>query len=229
LSTFLNYLGILLKEQPVQGVVKILHQGALRFLLVLHHDFPTYLAEYYFPIVDAIPTECTQLRNLVLSTLPPSLAEFPDPFANGLQVKLLPGIKDSPVVCGDVVGALHKTNLKELVDSLINNDEPTDNKINAIIEQLEAVPVTGGISIDVSLMNSLVLYVGMNAIETAEANGLSDFQSDGVHAALLSRTAISLKPYGMHAPSYAGKKFEVLIVSRPVFLPECCCKSSSLS
>ena len=107
---------MLLKEnQPLQGVVKILHQGALRLLLVLHHDFPTYLSEYYYAIVDSIPTECTQLRNLVLSTLPPTLAEFPDPFGHGLAIKTLPGINDSPVIRSDVSKALRKAEMKDYI------------------------------------------------------------------------------------------------------------------
>lgn len=198
---------MLLKEQhPVQGVVKILHQGALRFILVLHHDFPTYLAEYYFPVVDAIPAECTQLRNLVLSTLPPTLAEFPDPFANGLQVKALPAIKDSPVVCGDIVGRLHKANLKELVDSVISGgaQESAGDRVGSIIEQLQAAPVSGGVSVDASTMNTLVLYVGMSAIEAAEKDGVPGYQPDGVHSALLSHVAIGLKPYGRHPSGVWG-------------------------
>jgi CCR4-NOT transcription complex subunit 1 len=199
LCTFLSYIGMLLKEQqPVQGVVKILHQGALRLLLVLHHDFPTYLAEYYFTIVDAIPTECTQLRNLVLSTLPPSLADFPDPFANGLQVKLLPAIKDSPVICGDVTAVLRTANLKDYVDTILNSDqEPTDEQITRIMQCLEGAPGAGVVHIDVSTMNSLVLYVGMEAIAAANAQGSAVFQPDGSHAALFSHLAIDLKPYGI--------------------------------
>jgi CCR4-NOT transcription complex subunit 1 len=197
LCIFLSWIGTLLKQQqPLQGVVKILHQGALRLLLVLHHDFPTYLAEYYFPIVDAIPTECTQLRNLVLSTLPPSLAEFPDPFANGLQIKLLPAIKDTPVISGDVSGPLHKADLKGLVDSIIQgNLPPTAENISSIIERLESPPSSGVVTVDVSAMNSLVLYVGMDAIRTA--GELSVFEPEGVHAALLLQIAVELKPYGM--------------------------------
>jgi len=200
LCTFLNYIGMLLKEQqPVQGVVKILHQGALRLLLVLHHDFPIYLAEYYFTIVDAIPTECTQLRNLVLSTLPPSLADFPDPFASGLQVKLLPAIKDSPVICGDVTAVLRTTNLKDYVDAILNSDqEPTDEQIARIMQCLEGAPGAGAIHIDVSTMNSLVLYVGMEAIAAASAQGSAVFQPDGSHATLFSHLVIDLKPYGRH-------------------------------
>lgn len=199
LSTFLNYLGVLLKEnQPMQGVVKILHQGALRLLLVLHHDFPTYLSEYYFLIVDAIPTECTQLRNLVLSTLPPTLAEFPDPFGHGLDIKSLPGIKDSPTIRGDVAGALRKAEMKDFVDSIVKSEqEPTDEKIIAITERLETGPTSGFVNVDVSTINSLMLYVGLNAIETAKLEGAEIFQPDAVTTSLLTRIALDLKPYGM--------------------------------
>ncbi|KAA8914274.1 CCR4-Not complex component, Not1-domain-containing protein [Sphaerosporella brunnea] len=200
LGIFLSWIGSLLKQQqPLQGVIKILHQGALRLLLVLHHDFPTYLAEYYFPIVDAIPTECTQLRNLVLSTLPPSLAEFPDPFANGLQIKHLPAIKDTPLISGDIPGPLQKAGLKGLVDSIIqSNRAPAAEQISSITERLESPPSSGMVTVDVGTMNSLVLYVGMDAIQTAEAQELSVFEPESVHATLLFQIAVELKPYGRH-------------------------------
>jgi len=198
LCIYLSWIGMLLKEQQsLQGVVKILHQGALRLLLVLHHDFPTYLAEYYFPIVDAIPTECTQLRNLVLSTLPPTLAEFPDPFATGLNVKTLPAIKDSPNVCGDFSSALQKADLKDLVDSIIHgSQEPAGDVLTAIVEALESAPTSNAVAVNVAAINSLMLYVGLDAIQSAESQGLAVFQPRGAHAALLSHVAVTLKPYG---------------------------------
>jgi CCR4-NOT transcription complex subunit 1 len=217
LSTYLNYIGMLLKDSHVQGVVKILHQGALRLFLVLHHDFPQYLAEYYFVIVDSIPAECTQLRNLVLSTLPPSVADFPDPFASGLQIKLLPSIKDEPTICGDVFAALRKVELKEIIDAIIaDGRDPTDDQVDTIIKQLSESS-SGSVNVDSSAVNSLVLYLAMDAIKAAGADGAPVFQMRDVRTALFSRLAIELNSYGMEFCTI--KYYIKLTLHRTAFLP----------
>lgn len=47
--------------------MRLLYRGLLRVLLVLLHDFPEFLADYHFALVDAIPPTCVQMRNIVLS------------------------------------------------------------------------------------------------------------------------------------------------------------------
>ncbi|KAI5788467.1 CCR4-Not complex component, Not1-domain-containing protein [Geopyxis carbonaria] len=199
LTTLLNYLGMLLKGSPDANVVRTFHQGALRLLLVIHHDFPGYLAEYYFPIVDAIPSLCTQLRNLILSALPPSMSDFPDPFSSGLQFNLLPEIKISPNVQGDIPGALHRTDLYEIIESMLqNNTELSNTDFGHVLKGLEKTSAAGDVTVDGTAINSLVLYVGMDAIAAAAARGSSAFDPDSVHTKLFVRLATDFKAYGRH-------------------------------
>ena len=61
-------------------------QGTLRVLLVLLHDFPEFLCDYYLSFCDVIPPTCVQLRNLILSAFPRSM-RLPDPFTPNLKVR----------------------------------------------------------------------------------------------------------------------------------------------
>lgn len=58
---------------------------ASRVLLVILHDFPELLCEYHYVIIDTIPPNCVQLRNLVLSAYPRNM-RLPDPFALNFKV-----------------------------------------------------------------------------------------------------------------------------------------------
>jgi len=55
-----------LLEGQLPDAVRLLYKGSLRMLLVLLHDFPEFLASYHFSLCDAIPSECIQMRNLIL-------------------------------------------------------------------------------------------------------------------------------------------------------------------
>ena len=64
----------------------LISQGTLRVLLVLLHDFPEFLCDYYLSFCDVIPPTCVQLRNLILSAFPRSM-RLPDPFTPNLKVR----------------------------------------------------------------------------------------------------------------------------------------------
>ena len=68
----------------MNDAIRLLYKGTLRMLLVLLHDFPEFLCEFYFSFCDVIPTNCIQLRNLVLSAFPRTM-RLPDPFTPNLK------------------------------------------------------------------------------------------------------------------------------------------------
>lgn len=187
-------------DQPVTHVAKVLHQGALRLLLVIHHDFPDYLAEHFFPITNAIPISCTQLRNLVLSALPRGLSEFPDPFVGELQIGNVEDIKTVPVVRGDYLTALKDNGLMETLDRVLANSRIVSNDdVKSIIERLYTTQETDQHVLDNSALNSLVLYVGLKAIDSsAEKNSLPAFNPASSEVELLSRLVVELPIAGRH-------------------------------
>lgn len=201
LETLLIYIGTLLKELPIAPVIKLLYRGVLRILLVLHHDFPEFLAEWHFSICEVIPVHCTQLRNLILSAYPSSLSDLPDPFTAGLKVDRLPEIRVAPKICGDFLRPLVRSGVKEFVDScLASNEGPSNSAVRAILERLETEPRKEAglgfatVTVNASILNSLVLYVGMEAIKDANGKGVPTFQPQSPHTALLARLAADLNP-----------------------------------
>lgn len=52
---------------------RMFYMGTLRLLLVLIHDFPDFLSEQSFLILEEIPSRFKQFRNIVLSAYPKNL------------------------------------------------------------------------------------------------------------------------------------------------------------
>ncbi|KAJ7074336.1 Not1-domain-containing protein [Mycena amicta] len=86
LLSLFKFLSPFLKDANLQLPSKDLYRGALRLLLVLLHDFPEFLSEYYFSLCDVIPPRCIQLRNIILSAFPPTLI-LPDPHLRNPALK----------------------------------------------------------------------------------------------------------------------------------------------
>jgi CCR4-NOT transcription complex subunit 1 len=66
-----------LNESASQAVFEKLYRGLLRFLLIIAHDFPLFLATIAPEIVALLPQSFLQVRNLVLSAQPPGIRTLP--------------------------------------------------------------------------------------------------------------------------------------------------------
>jgi Cell division control protein, negative regulator of transcription len=60
-------------------IYKVYYKGLLRVLLVLLRDFPEFLIEASFLLVENVPKRFNQVKNLILSAFPKSMKP-PDPF-----------------------------------------------------------------------------------------------------------------------------------------------------
>lgn len=168
LETVLEHLGRLLNQPELPMVVRILYRGVLRTLLILHHDFPEFLAQYHFLLCEAIPPACVQLRNLILSAYPQSTSDVPDPFRQNLKVELLAEMRVPPRISGDVFKTLRDTGLHELLQMAINGTSLNEDILKSIISACETPYQTHtGIeyAVNLPIMNALVLYLGMSATE----------------------------------------------------------------
>ncbi|KAI9104094.1 CCR4-Not complex component, Not1-domain-containing protein [Phlyctochytrium arcticum] len=159
-----KFLGPLLAHPTLPDTVRALYRSTLRLLLVLLHDFPEFLCDYHFSFVDFIPHNCVQLRNLILSAFPRNM-RLPDPFTPNLKVDLLPEINQPPHVLSDYTSTLIPNNVKADVDQYLKTRGP-----NSFLQELPSRLVksvdeaTGEKSYNTSLMNALVLHVGVQAI-----------------------------------------------------------------
>jgi len=67
----LRFLYPYLRRGELNDGLRLFYKGALRLLVVLvHDDVPEFIADYAWSLCEAIPLQCLQLRNLVLSATP---------------------------------------------------------------------------------------------------------------------------------------------------------------
>ena len=193
----LSYVGDLLKSFTVSNTTRALYKGTLRILLMLHHDFPEFLAENHHQLCGATPVHCTQLRNLILSAYPSSFPELPDPFTAGLKVDRINEIRMSPAVAGNYQDPIRNANLMHLVDSALESKQ-MDEHISIIAEHVSH-PVKNETSInyvpvhvDINLVNALVLYVGIHALTVNGEHGGPTFVQDSPEGAFFVQLAQKL-------------------------------------
>ena len=154
--------------------LRLLYKGTLRMLLVLLHDFPEFLCDNHFTFCDVLPPTCIQIRNLILSAFPRNM-RLPDPFTPNLKVDLLPEINQPPCLASNYMGALLGAGyLKGEVDAFLQGNQSV-GALEGLGERLYrrdggggllAVGGGGGVAgFNLPLINSLVLYVGIRAIQ----------------------------------------------------------------
>lgn len=201
MQVLLSYIGEQLKPASVSYVAKDLYKGVLRILLILHHDFPEFVAENHFQFCNVIPAHCAQLRNLVLSAYPSSFHKLPDPFREGLKVERLEEMREAPKITGDVVTPLQNANIKTAVDAALQSSTASEAAIQSICEAIynpsrkDTGLLLTPINVDVVLVNALVLYIGQQAVSASGTKGSTRAAfDDSPHTALLERLAKALRP-----------------------------------
>ena len=113
METLLNYTGQLIKPTGETIISQNFYRGVLRVLLVIHHDYPEFLAENHFRFCNSIPMHCTQLRNLIVSAYPSVILEMPDPFSAGLKVDRIEDVRQAPIIRADIENILVEAGIKD--------------------------------------------------------------------------------------------------------------------
>ncbi|CAA0842704.1 transcription regulators [Striga hermonthica] len=152
-----------------------LYKGTLRVLLVLLHDFPEFLCDYHFSFCDVIPPSCIQMRNIILSAFPRNM-RLPDPSTPNLKIDLLAEISQSPRILSEVDAALKAKQIKNDVDEYLKTRAQGSSFLSELKQKLLLSPIDAaraGTRYNVPLINSLVLYVGMQAIQQLQARAPS--------------------------------------------------------
>ncbi|KAJ3339473.1 hypothetical protein HDU93_008187 [Gonapodya sp. JEL0774] len=164
LADLFKFMGPFLRpDSEMKDAVRTIYRGTLRIMLLLLHDFPEFLSGYHFSLTDVIPPSCIQLRNLILSAFPRNM-RLPDPFTPNLKVDLLPEISQPPTIMSDYTTALTVHNLKSDLDSFIRNRGPSSYLVD-LRNRLTLNDSSSPTTYNIPLMNALVLYVGVQAIQ----------------------------------------------------------------
>lgn len=200
MQALLAYIGEQLKPANISYVAKDLYKGVLRILLILHHDFPEFVAENHFQFCNVIPAHCAQLRNLVLSAYPSSFHKLPDPFREGLKVERLEEMREAPRIAGDIAAPLQRANIKSVVDSALQSSlsEPALQQICDAVynpQTKETGLFYAPINVNVVLLNALVLYVGQGAVSANASKGnIRAAFDNSPNSAFLETLAKALRP-----------------------------------
>lgn len=196
LISLLKFLAPFIRTADLQNVSRSLFRGVRRLLLVLLHDFPEFLAEYYFTICDVLPPCCIQLRNVVLSAYPPKLM-LPDPHLVDMRAEMGP----VPPVLSDYAIALGDGDLRAGLDLFLmgrgSPSFPGSLKERLLLPVPPSDPMADRYSLP--LINALTLYVGASSVVQAKARtGTSIFISTDLGPALFLRLATDLDTEGQH-------------------------------
>eukprot|EP00177_Eucheuma_denticulatum_P000998 GFKZ01001812.1.p1 GENE.GFKZ01001812.1~~GFKZ01001812.1.p1 ORF type:complete len:2430 (-),score=256.79 GFKZ01001812.1:1035-8324(-) len=209
LVAMLRFLHSYLKNPhvPLTEGVRVLYKGTLRVLLVLLHDFPEFLCDYHMAIVDVIPHNCVQLRNIVLASFPKSM-RLPDPFLPELKVDQLPEMSSRPRILTDFSKHLDETGLRAKVDEYLAISpvrSPSAGGRPGIGSQsapplLESYLTENGASsgsekYSVASIGALVLYVGEQGINRSHP---SPPNVDGAVMDLIRSLTRELAPEGQY-------------------------------
>ncbi|OSD02780.1 Not1-domain-containing protein [Trametes coccinea BRFM310] len=171
LSSLFKFLGPFLKTADLQSAGRDLYRGTLRLLLVLLHDFPEFLAEYYFSLCDVIPPHAIQLRNIILSAYPPNII-LPDPHLPGMTFEAIPEMGPIPNILSDFAMSLRTADLKTQLDQYLLNRNSQPTFLASLKDRLRLpAQESAAESYNLSLMNSLVIYIGVSSVAQSRGRG----------------------------------------------------------
>lgn len=168
-----------LRNVELPQSVDLLYKGTLKIFLVLLHDFPEFLCEYCYSLCDVIPCNAIQLRNLVLSAFPRKM-RLPDPFTPNLKIDQLPEMSQPPKVGALQTSLVNSVAFKDELDTFLRNRVP-QTFLNNLISYLKLQnPYLVNLnssntaeSLNIPLLNALVLYVGQSAITAISPHPIS--------------------------------------------------------
>lgn len=169
LLSLFKFLAPFLKEADLQLAARDLYRGTLRLLLVLLHDFPEFLGEYYFSLCDVIPPRCIQLRNIIISAFPLSIV-LPDPHLRNIKFDSIPEMGPIPPILSDFASGVKNVDLRNGLDQyLLSRGTPTFLASLKDRLRLSVVPEGATETYNLSLINSLVMYIGVSSVAQAKA------------------------------------------------------------
>lgn len=146
-----------LNKIELTPAVKKLYEGTLRVMLILLHDFPSFLAGYHVSFCNVIPETCVQLRNIILSATPKEVSP-PDPFTPNLQIDNLPEIKMSPKILSPALSPIEP--IREHIDALLKDGAGRTNPNNV----LSLLKTDSSTDVNIPRTKALVLYLTVRSL-----------------------------------------------------------------
>ncbi|KAB5596094.1 CCR4-NOT transcription complex subunit 1 [Ceratobasidium theobromae] len=200
LISLFRFLEPFLRTGELQNPTRTLFHGSLRLLMVLLHDFPEFLSEFYFSLCDVIPARCIQMRNIILSAYPPTL-RLPDPHRE-TQLESLSDMGPIPPVLSDFTLGLRHGDMRAALDQCLLGRGSTA-LVTSLKESLtlpsSGPHVTSGERYNLQALNAMVMYVGVSSVAQAKArSGSHVFVPTDPGVTLLTHLANDLDAEGIY-------------------------------
>jgi CCR4-NOT transcription complex subunit 1 len=197
----LRFLSPFLKAGEMDVGARSTYKATLKILVVVLHDFPDFLVEYYHTLSTAVPPHCVQLRNIILSAFPPAQSPLPDWYRRLDQ--LVPEMQHVPVVRQDYIHVLTSGNVKAAIDQYVRSGLPQLHAIVAELKNRIAVKTMGVdgpvVAWNHTLLNATVFYLGTSAVgQSVSRTGSVEFDAEAPEVALLSNLAYALDAEGQY-------------------------------
>ncbi|KAH8129039.1 CCR4-Not complex component, Not1-domain-containing protein [Trichoderma asperelloides] len=186
-----------LKALNVSDAGKDLSRGTVKLFVVLHHDFPDFLAANHVRFCANIPTHCIQLINTVLTATPQQ--NYGKPIEN-LKGDRLEELKTYPGLIDEAVATLTEAGLLSVLDQVFQNG-PAEEAVAQIVHTITSNAPTEttfghvAITANAEIIGAVVLYAGHHATEQPPpASGSLSISGSEPEVAMLSLLVHELPP-----------------------------------
>jgi len=168
LCQLLDCLGEHIKTINIPPPAKELYRSVFKFLVVLQHDFPEFIAAHHMKLCASIPSHCAQLMNTVLAANPQQ--SFNKSGDRSEELRALAAAAE------DAVTVLDEHGLLGMIDQAIQNG-PSEDVVAQIAHSL--MQSTGNdtvyghrqVMVDVRLAGAVVMQLGRRGAERAQRAG----------------------------------------------------------
>jgi hypothetical protein len=143
--------------QPISEELRVVHRSTARLFLLLLHDFPDFLCDQSFALLEEIPQEFMQFRNIVQSAYPRSM-KIPNPFdVSNQNYQNAPEFRSLPTVSQKVESRVSSHSLSAHLGGFTKTKEQSD--FDAIVSALYVTHWNGQQQLNQPLLESFVLFV----------------------------------------------------------------------
>jgi len=164
LAEGLRFINQMTKGGQASQSIILFSKGFVKVLVMLVHDFPSFLLYHHMQLCDAIPLSCIQMRNIVLSA---HQSKLPDPFT-GIQLEKVPEVHVLPQFADSYREAFTTPTLTPAeIDIYLKRPEPEYPA--KLVEKLRRLNAPGW---NVSLINSVVFHVCVAHTQATPADAL---------------------------------------------------------
>ena len=199
INSHIAYVGTMMNSTETGVATKDYYRGLVRLLLVLHHDFPNFVADYAYQMLKVVPPVCSQMRELIV-TASPSTLDCPEPFMDGLTIERLPDAKFPPHILGDFRGPLNDAGLDSVIAIAYNKNGTVASLVDALVRVISERGRPANESntlVNTEILDALLIDLPQRSIETQSylIFSMNDDPTTTILASLIERLDMEPRYY----------------------------------